>query len=143
MPKSARTICAILIDPFQEALHLVALPKSTKAQLERMHELLDCELVEAVSLDSGLTGGAYHVLWVDESGLLREPFIYPQFVCSAYSPVNPLTGYGLITSLGSGGSNDDCVIPIPRLAEMVRFEQWRKRLSPDLFIDQLLRIYLK
>lgn len=139
MQAKKKLITAILIDPFQEALHLVGLPRDTKAQLREMYKLMDCETVQAVPLS--IPKHPRHFLWCDESGLLRTPWVYPNFVCTAYSDQYPIAGYGLVTGMSDAGSIADSSISLPDLGKLIHFEPWKNRIATDSVIDQLLRIY--
>lgn len=126
----------MLIDPFKQCLVKLTLDWSDQRHIHR--DLLDCDLMQPVQLPAQLGS---HILWVDESGLLREPFIYPQFKLMDTNGNCPLTGYGLITAWNYDHRIvvPECEIDIPTLP--VIFEPWERRINPDLCIDQLLRCY--
>lgn len=126
-------IRAVLIDPFKcDAFNLVV---DWEDQAD-IHKLLDCDLIQSVPMDSK------RILWVDESGLLREPFVYPQFKILGVNADCPLTGYGLVTGLKGGNISDYIPASNNGIAYGVVWEEhWTRRINPDECIDQLLRIY--
>jgi hypothetical protein len=128
-------INAVLIDPFKHDLFEVSLRPDNA---EDCHRLLDCSMVEAVRVRIHRLD---HVIWVDEAGFLREPFVYPQFRFEAANGFQSMAGYGLITGISASGrmtNAADRALYCP----LVWFEQWQERISPDRVIHQLMRLYL-
>lgn len=128
-------IKAVLIDPFQCEIYPVAVRRDCASDL---HALLDCETVQAININLPVNK-IEHFVWVDDEGLLRQPFAYPQFILQSIG--HGLTGYGLITGVNEHGSMVDCQISIPVLVQVLGFEQWRTRIRVDDVIPQMLRLY--
>jgi hypothetical protein len=135
--KKPRRIRVILIDPFKQGLFVLLIDPN---DLSGLHALLDCALFERVPLEPSFAS-LDSTLWVDESGWLREPFVYPQF--GLYPHSRPLAGYGLLTGPLDGESLmlTATNVALAEIAPLVLFEPWTQRLSPDACIEQLLRIY--
>jgi hypothetical protein len=131
---------ALLIDPFKACL--VSVNVSGRSIDQRWHMLLDCDCVDAVQV-SFLKYGP-HAIWIDDEGLLREPAPYPQFRVLGVNGDAPLTGYGILTRMTEGGRGDVASVHItaPELAPLIQFEEWSRRLKPEDYIPQLLRLYL-
>lgn len=127
-----QVINAILVDPFQGELY----PLNIQPEPAELKKLLDCHWLEAVRLPE--LHGARHCAWIDESGLLREPFVYPRWFIL---PFWELAGYGLITCLDQAGEITSCRISITALHHLIRFEDWRRRIPLDDCIPQMMRIY--
>jgi hypothetical protein len=131
-PKPVK-VRALLIDPFKCAVFPLVVNWADQADI---HHLLDCDLIQSVYMATP------DLLWIDESGLLREPFIYPQFIIKGVNGAHPLTGYGLVTGF-YGREPDmvtDCVVRFESLP-IIWEEHWPRRINPDQCIDQLLRVY--
>jgi hypothetical protein len=121
-----------LIDPFKQTVAAIQLQSS----LAVWYRILDCEYVETVR------AGRYDELsidiWIDDSGLLREP-IYPQF---RVGPL-PLAGYGLVLASDSAGDT----VGLPEELTVARFcaisklafEPYQKRVEPGMYVEQLTR----
>jgi hypothetical protein len=85
--------------------------------------------------------GPYNAIWIDECGLLREPFIYPQWKIGGINGDCPVSGYGLVTGFDHE-TNKVTDVELPPLA--IIFEHhWPRRIHPDKAIDQLLRVYFQ
>lgn len=124
-------IRALLIDPFKCECFPLLVDWADQADI---HKLLDCELIHSIRCHDDL-------LWVDESGLLREPFVYPQFKIRGVNGDCPLTGYGLITGGWTYKHVTGCSVFTTSLS-IIFEEHWPRRINPDQCIDQLLRLYL-
>lgn len=135
--KPTPEIKCLLIDPFQCEIYPVHVRKECISDIK---ELLDCEAIDAVNLDM-VVHGIQHVIWVDDEGLLREPFIYPKFVIHGANGDHGMAGYGLITGMDEQGVTTNCMVSIPVLAQVLGFEQWRSRIPIDNVIDKMLRLY--
>jgi len=135
--KNASQIKAILIDPFQLEIYPIRVDRNDRLSLGL---LLDCEFVQMTSLNV-MAHGVAHVAWVDEEGLLRQPFVYPYWVMESANGGHPLAGYGIITGLDDQGAMLDCAIPLERLAHALMFEPWRTRIAIDNVIPQMMRVY--
>lgn len=122
MAHGVKRIKALLIDPFQQMLFEL---DSFPPDLAHVHWILDCESAEALALDRERT----HYLWVDESGLIRTPFVFPNFTFRRYADgIYPLAGYGLIT--GSDGPElTDYSIEPDQIRREIRFEVWQSTSS--------------
>jgi len=135
--KQPPKVKALLIDPFQMEILPVTLTQDSSREAAT---LLDCDSVQAVAL--GITArDRQHLAWVDEQGLLREPFVYPHWVCAHANGGHPMAGYGLITGISPEGKMLDCQIPMEILVPQIGFEPWRSRISIDHVIPQMLRVY--
>lgn len=135
--KSAPEIKCILIDPFQCEVYPVKIRKDCASD---MVKLLDCENLEAVNANI-VHLGVQHVIWIDEEGLLRQPFVYPKFAIRPANGGHGIAGYGLITGMNEHGATCDCMLPMHAVVEVLGFEQWRARIKVDDVIDQMLRLY--
>jgi hypothetical protein len=131
MPK----IPAILVDPFQGVLY----PLLVKPEAAAIAELLDCDWIQGVNIPE--FGGIQHIGWVDEEGLLRQPFVYPRWTMPEVNGGHPLAGYGLITGASARGDTIGCMIPIDALSKLISFELWRTRIPIDDVIPQMMRVY--
>lgn len=124
-------VSARLIDPFKCEVFPIVVDWEDQADI---HKLLDADLLQSLPMNG------FNILWVDECGLLREPFIYPQFKIPGVNGNCPLTGYGLVTGCRNAKVTnyvmgmDTCVI---------WEEHWPRRINPDQCIDQLLRVYFQ
>lgn len=135
--KPTPEIKCLLIDPFQCEIYPVRVRKECISDIK---ELIDCESVDAVNLNMEAHGIA-HVAWVDDEGLLREPFIYPRFMIHPANGGHGMAGYGLITGMDEHGVTCDCFLSIPMIVQVLGFEQWRSRIKIDDVIDKMLRLY--
>lgn len=135
--KSAARIKSILIDPFQMELYPVSVRPDSAQDVAK---LLDCEMIQAIRL-SGYVNGTEHVVWIDESGLLREPFVYPCFALPNANNGQPMAGYGLITGISDQGQMLNCQFGFNALIKVLGYEPWRARISIDNVIPQMLRVY--
>jgi peptidoglycan hydrolase-like protein with peptidoglycan-binding domain len=133
--KSLKLIKAILVDPFKQGIFSVHLRPDSAPDVAG---LLDCRYIEAVKLL--IAGQPVQIIWIDEEGLLRQPFVYPQFRCQGANGGNPLAGYGLITGISPTGTMEN--VASFSFAPLLFFEEWEKRIPTDSVISQLLRIYL-
>jgi hypothetical protein len=145
-PARVKDVKSFLIDPFQQMIVEIQFPAGS---LQHLCWLLDCEAVQAVPLNrSGRRNSleaSYGLLWVDESGLLREPFVYPQFKFARYAMGEcPLTGYGVVTGgADSDGYPTDSTLDGETLCDEIKFERWQKRIDPGLVLEQVFRAYPK
>jgi hypothetical protein len=99
-----------------------------------IHKLLDADLIRCAPVAGD------HLIWVDESALLREPFVYPQFKIPGANGNCPLTGYGLLTGGWTYRHVADCSVFTTALP-IIWEAHWPRRINPDQCIDQLLRLY--
>lgn len=132
-----KAVKGLLIDPFQLELYPVMLRRDNAADVA---ELLDCDMIQAINLGVNALG-TEHIVWVDDAGLLREPFVYPHFVIKSASGGQPMAGYGLVTGIDNHGSMTECRIPPEAVAQILMFEPWRKRIKLDDVIPQMMRVY--
>jgi hypothetical protein len=135
--KTPNHIKAFLIDPFQHEIYPVSVENAPGA----VAEILDCELIQAVGLGIMTANGVDHVAWVDDEGLLRQPFVYPHFIIKTANGGQPMAGYGLVTGIRDNGETTNCQLAYADLAQLTGFEPWRSRISIDDVIPQMLRLY--
>lgn len=133
-------IHAFLLDPFKGCVISIQLNPADPGLDRRWHSLLDCEYIEHVRCDFG-PELPEHALWVDESGLLREPDPYPQFKLAGANGGAPIAGYGILSGV-RGPEVSSVEIPALILSQLIQFEQWQHRLKPEQYLPQLLRLYL-
>ena len=127
---------ALLIDPFQRRVHELAVSKD----LSEWHKLLDCDFMDRVAI--GLVNNQPVDIWVNESGLVTEPF-YPIWNWVGIPRIypNPICGYGLMLSHDAGGESTPTDLRAEFVMAQVVFEPWEGRLDPETYFDQLTRIY--
>jgi hypothetical protein len=93
---------AYLIDPFARNVTRVerTAERGTRAELDELYTLLDCDTVEAIrphNADSDM-------LYVDENGKMRDPLAF--FLCRLW-PHEPLTGRALWVGTTPEGDDAD------------------------------------
>lgn len=100
---------ALLIKPDTGTVEEVAF----NGTLDHAYELLKCNIIERVTLESG------EDVWVDEEGLINGNNL-GSFVIEGY----PLMGYGLVTGTAigeDGGTWDDVRLDADAIRQAVRF----------------------
>ena len=122
----------LLIDPYQKMVHDVIV----KNDIHDWHKMLDCDCLDIGHI--GMYKGHPIDVWVDDSGLMRKP-MPPLFRWLEYP--NPLAGYGLVLSSDANGESISTNIPRSDTGRLIIFEDWERRMSPDIYFDQLSRVY--
>jgi hypothetical protein len=128
---------ALIIDPFQCEIYPITLRKDCVSDLAA---LLDCEMLEVVNLGM-VSHDIQHVAWIDEEGLLRQPFVYPKWALTNVHDGHGMAGYGVITGMDAYGAMANCFLNIANIVHLLGFEHWRSRISIDDVIPQMLRVY--
>lgn len=144
-PPDVKLVRAIVIDPFKcELVPMVV----DWADQRFIHNLLDCDLVQR-HIFKAAAGFTSTAIYADECGLIREPFVFPQFKVFSVNGDHPITGYGLAVGWNgwqAGGYSQDEVTHMPispgTFKDLVTWEHhWPRRINPDRCIDQVLRVY--
>ena len=117
-----------LIDPYQKTIHKIVVPNHLGPE---WYQLLDADYLDVARVHPEID------IWVDE-GLIVEP-VKPLFKWDEYP--NALAGYGLVLSSDNQGETISCTLSFDILSVHISFEQWEERVSPDIYIDQMMRVY--
>lgn len=108
---------AIHIDAERKTVESVELPDEGAARMERLRELVRCEFVDAVRLETGRDA-----VFVDDEGLLGD-LSRQQFFWLVGLPT-PLAGSGVIMGADDEGETVEPVITLEQVKRRVRWVRW-------------------
>lgn len=105
---------AIKIDVVNQTITEVEMKGSS---LNEMYRLLECEMIEAITLNRATKKKPGNILWVDEEGLLKPSIGY--FELEDFPQT--LSGHGLVTGIDYDGETVATTLSVEEISSKIEW----------------------